>query len=108
MKKFLSLVLLMVRCVFTMDAQNPEMLNAYQFVFIPPLTYEKGKNDIYGIRNTIVEKLTGCGVPLFLEENEISREAMKNPCSMIHCLVGNSSAPATNYSMVKILFLDCK
>jgi len=106
--KFFFQLLLIQCCHFISSAQNPEVLNGYQSVFMPPLVYDNGKTDIYDIRKTVAEKLVSCRVPLFLKEDEISYEAMKNPCAMLHCLIGNSQASGTNMSMINILFLNCK
>ncbi len=106
--KFLFFFLLTCGCIVSSAAQNPEVLNNYQFIFLPQLIYNQGKNDIYDIRKTIAEKLDSCGVPLFLEENQISSEAMKNPCAMIHCIIGNSQSSGNNLTLIKVLFLDCK
>ena len=91
------------------SAQQPEVLNAYQSVFVPPLYYGKDKSDIYGIRATVIEKLSACGIPLFTEEDKIPRDAMKDPCSMLHCLVNNAISPNDrNMSVIHIHFFSCK
>lgn len=107
MKQFIFLLTSLVYCGISSSAQNPELLNNYQSVYVPQLTYGNGKTDIYDIRKTIVETLRSCGVPLFLDENEISPVAMKNPCTMIHCRIGNTSSSTANSTIIKILFFDC-
>ncbi len=108
MKKIL-LLLFFICSVYTLRAQQTEVLNSHQYVFVPPLYYGKDKSDIYGIRATVLEKLTACGVPVITDENKIPREAMKNPCSMLNCIVNNtSSSEGRDVSVIHILFFDCK
>ncbi len=109
MKKiFLCLVASFIAAFFSY-AQSHEVLNAYQSVFIPQLNYGKGKTDIYDIRKTAVEKLSSSGIPVYLDENTIPRDIMKNRCGMLHCLINNTTSKlGKNYSLVFILFLNCK
>jgi hypothetical protein len=94
---------------FLSEGQNPEILNKYKYVFIPQLVYPGNKTDVYGIRKATIDKLTSSNVPLFLEESSISKDAMKNPCTMLHCIVNNTaSSKGSDFSEVQILFLDCK
>ncbi len=107
MKNFIFLLLCCCCCVA--HAQSPELLNKYQYVYLPQLYYDKGKTDIYGIRETVAGKLNASGVTLFLEESSIPVAAMRNPGSMLHCIVNNSpSSRGTNFSGIRILFLDSK
>ena len=109
MKNFIFLLWSCICCFSFSNAQKPEVLNKYNCVYLPQVYYDKGKTDIYGIRKTVADKLNTCSVPLFLEENEISNQAMKNPCTMLHCLVNNtSSSKGLGFSDIKILFLNCK
>src|SRR5436189_137830 len=80
MKKLLLLSIWLFASAI-LHAQNPEILNSYRFVYLPQLMYDGGQTDIYGIRKTIMETLTASGVPLFLDEKEITRDAMKDPLS---------------------------
>jgi hypothetical protein len=109
MKNFIFILLCCVCCSTISMAQSPEVLNNYKYVYFPQLTYDKGKTDIYGIRKTVADKLKASSVPLFLEENEISTEAMRNPCTMLHCIVNNTaSSKGPGFSDILILFLTCK
>lgn len=109
MKRIVLFLALMSCCTINSRAQSPDTLNTFRYFFLPQLYYEKGKPDIYGIRKAVAEKLSASTLPLFLEEKEISRDALKNPCSMIHCIVSNTaSSTGGNASVISILFLNCK
>jgi hypothetical protein len=109
MKKKYLLLAWLVGCVIFCNGQDPALLNKYRFVYVLPLDYPGGKSDIYGIRRAAIEKLTGCGIPLFTEEKKISVEAKKNPCSLLHCIVNNmNSGGDKNTSLVYVLLLNCR
>jgi hypothetical protein len=106
--KFFLLLLLISCCGICLRAQNPEILNNYKYVFIPQLTYSNGKTDIYDLRKTTIEKLTSSGIPLYLNESEIPDQGMQNPCSIVHCLMGNTTSVGSKLSEIIIIFINCK
>jgi len=109
MKKIISLAAVVNFFILPLFAQNPEVLNEYSGVLVPQLEYGKGKFDIYGIRQTATEKLTASQVPVFPDENDLTREMVKSPCALIHCLIGNSHSPAgPNVSTVFVYFINCR
>ena len=108
MKNLFFLLIAMTSFCVILNAQNPEVLNNYTSVYFHPLLYQKGKSDQYDIRKTVAEKLAACGMPIVLDEKQLSADAMKKPCTIVHCLIGQSSVTALNAAEIKILFLDCK
>lgn len=108
MKNYFFLLICMTNFNVISNAQNPDVLNNYASVYFHPLIYQKGKSDLYDIRKTVAEKLAACGVPIVLDEQRISGDDMKKPCTIVHCLIGQSSVSTTNAAEIKILFLDCK
>ncbi|MCX6290170.1 MAG: DUF922 domain-containing protein [Bacteroidetes bacterium] len=104
------LFVIFISCLsFIAEAQSPEILNRYRAVLLPQLYYENGKKDIYGIRETARKQFVSCGLPLLLDERDISMEILKNPCSLIHCLVNNTASSSADYfSVVDVLFINCK
>ena len=95
--------------VYNTQAQHPELLNNHQYVFVPQLYYGKDKPDVYGIRAVVLEMLAASAVPVITDENNFPREVMKDPCSMLSCIVNNTaSSEGSEKSDIHILFFNCK
>lgn len=108
MKRLVLLLAFSVLAIFS-NAQNVNVFNGYKYIYLPPLEYQNGRIDIYGIsaeaRGYFQEK--GFGIITDISDlSKLFKEIQENPCIVLTCYIQHP-APNAMSNTVTISFYDC-
>ena len=108
MKRLIFLITLFVLSTYG-NAQDVNIFNGYKYIHLPPLVYQNGRVDIYGIsavaRGYFIEK--GFGIVTDIsDQSKVLKEIKDNPCIVLTC---NIEHPAPNLmsNTVTFSFYNC-
>jgi hypothetical protein len=108
MKRILFLIAFIALSIFG-NAQNVKNLNGYKYIYLPPLEYQNGRIDIYGIsaeaRGYFQEK--GFGIITDISDpSKLFKEIQDNPCIVLKCYIQHP-APNAMSNTVTLSFYNC-
>ena len=106
MKKLLLIFLLLPIIGFSQDRT---VFNKFKYVYLPPLKYQNGGVDIYGLSNKAQKKLKYYGFKVIADWN-VPEEVKLNPCLAVTCLISHSTPNTRNFgtNSVNLVFKDCQ
>ena len=103
MKKILTLITL-VLLITNMYGQN---LNGYKYVYVPTLTYQNGRTDIWSISSKLRTAFSEKGFVVLTESSPPSEEIQNNPCLVLTCFTDHTNV-VTGTNKVTITLKNCK
>jgi len=108
MKKLLLILLCFPMIGFGQDAS---IFNQFKYIYLPPLKYQNGGIDIFGINTKAEKELKYYGFNVISDWN-IPEEVSINSCLAIACIISHPSPkPAAGFggwNRVNIVFKDCQ
>ncbi len=105
MKKQLTFLLFLFNTLLVYGQSELTVLNGYKYVYLPPLTYQDGSTDKWGIRSQVKEKLVGSGLNVF--ETTTPPKGV-DLCLIVSCFIdhtNNAYQAASDYVYLK--FINC-
>jgi len=107
---FILTLLLSLSALLSYGQKEVEVFNGYKYIYLPPLTYQNGGVDIYGIASNTRSYFTEKGFGILVdksEPNNIPKEVKENPCLVLTCQIEHPSPNGFSNS-VTLTFLNCK
>jgi S1-C subfamily serine protease len=108
MRKILLIIIFGIIFNFC-SGQDVSIFNGYRYIYLPPLEYNSGRIDIYGIsaevRSYFQEK--GFGILTDLSDpSKLFKEVQENPCIVLTCHISHP-APNAMSNKVTLSFYNC-
>lgn len=108
MNRIIFLIAFITLSIFG-NAQDVKNFNGYKYIYLPPLEYQNGRIDIYGIsaeaRGYFQEK--GFGIITDISDpSKLFKEVQDNPCIVLTCYIQHP-APNAMSNKVTISFYNC-
>jgi TonB family protein len=112
MKKYFYLTIVTLLIINNAFAQNHPLkrLNEFKFVYMLPLMYDGGKEDIYGIMAMVKARIEKSGMKVILGTAPIQANPDIQNCEILTCEVGHgdlNNSYLTKKDSVTIRFFDC-
>lgn len=98
-KIFLAFILLAFNHTYGQSINN---LNGYKYFYVPPISYEDGATDKFGIRAEVLKKFNALGLKVL---DDLSSPEI-DPCSISICLIKHTGyyyQPTANELVLKII-----
>jgi hypothetical protein len=102
MKKQLTFLFFLFNTFFVFGQSEITVLNGYKYIYLPPLTYQDGSTDRFGIRSQVKEKLIRSGFNIL--ESTTPPQGV-NVCLVVTCFIehtNNWGQPIPDYVYLKI------
>jgi S1-C subfamily serine protease len=112
MKKSLLLlsVLALLTLSYSLNAQDVQKLNGYNYLHIYPITYNSGQTDIYGIMSVIRGIFVNKGfgyISDFSDPSQQFADVVSNPCLVLYCVVTHEAPTAYTNAKLTLSFRNC-
>jgi len=103
MKKLLPLILF----AFSVSLSYGQSLNGYKYVYVPTLTYQDGRTDIWSISSKLRLAFAEKGFIVLNESSSVPEDVQQNPCLVLNCIIDHTNVVYGTNS-VTITLKNCK
>jgi S1-C subfamily serine protease len=86
--------------------QSISSLNGYKYVFVPPIKYNDGRFDIWGISSRLREYFSKKGFIVLSEQSTQPEELLDDPCLLLRCGIEHSNKNMGTHT-VTITLINC-
>lgn len=109
MKNIISTIFTMLLLTVASFGQNPQALNGYKYIYMPPLVYQNGSVDSWNIystaRNIFQDK--GFGIVVDVSDpSKLFKDIQDNICIVLTCVIEHP-APSLVRNSVTFSFYNC-
>ena len=94
--KRITLILIFLASSLFANAQDISVFNGYRYIYLPPLKYQNGGTDVYGISSEVRGYFQEKGFGILTDMSDpkkLFKEVRDNPCIVLTC---NIQHPAPN------------